>query len=87
VDLAQLRARDASVRCRTLLINHVRGSLKSPGYRAPVGLTSHTSAVKVTPAVPPALRTTLAGVLAILEELSAQIRASDKALETHLAIS
>jgi hypothetical protein len=43
--------------------------------------------VKVTPAVPPALRTTLTGVLAILEELSAQILASDKALETHLAIS
>jgi transposase len=83
VDLAQLRARDALVRCRTALINHVRGSLKSLGYRAPTGLTSHTFAVKVPPAVPPALRTALAGVLAILEELSAQIRASDKALEVH----
>jgi len=81
VDLAQLRSRDALVHCRTLLINHVRGTLKSLGHRAPTGLTSHTFAIKVAPAVPRGLQTALAGVLAILEQLSAQIRASDKALE------
>jgi transposase len=34
-DLAQLRARDALVRTRTLLINHVRGAVKAWGGRPP----------------------------------------------------
>jgi transposase len=81
VDLAQLRSRDALVRCRTLLINHVRGTLKSLGSRAPTDLTSHTFAAKVAPLVPPELQAALTGVFAILAELSEQIRASDQALE------
>jgi len=32
-DLAVLRARDALVRTRTLLVNHVRGAVKATGYR------------------------------------------------------
>ncbi|MEW6568881.1 MAG: hypothetical protein AB1449_12090, partial [Chloroflexota bacterium] len=34
-ELAILRSRDALVRSRTLLINHVRGTLKSFGARQP----------------------------------------------------
>jgi hypothetical protein len=49
VDLAQLRARDAVGAGPDLLINHVRGALKSLGYRAPAAITSHSFAVKVAP--------------------------------------
>jgi transposase len=81
VDLAQVRARDALVRARTLLINHVRGALKSLGYRAPAGITSHTFAVKVASQMPAALQSALTGVVTVIGELTQQIRNSDRALE------
>jgi len=81
VDLAQVRARDALVRARTLLINHVRGALKSLGYRAPPAITSHTFAVKVAPVIPGPLQAALGGVVAVIGELAAQIGAQDRALE------
>lgn len=43
-DRAQLRARDAVVRARTLLINHVQGALNTLGEPIPRALTSRTLA-------------------------------------------
>ena len=85
VDLAHIRARDALVRARTLLINHVRGALKSLGYRAPAGMTSHSFAVKVAVAIPEALRPVLDGVIDVVAEITRQLTAFDRALERQAA--
>lgn len=81
VDLAQVRARDALVRARTLLINHVRGALKSLGYRAPAGMTSHSFAVKVAAAIPERLRPALRGLVETIAEITTQLAGFDRALE------
>ena len=77
--LAQLRARDAVVRTRTLLVNHVRGALKTWGERLPA-VTARTFAWKVAPTVPAALTSALAPVLAVVEHLTAAIAAFDQQL-------
>lgn len=64
-DLALLKARDALVRSRTLLINHVRGSVKSFGGRIPS--CSAESFTKIAEAHLPAL---LFGALAVAESSS-----------------
>jgi transposase len=78
--LAQLRARDALVRVRTLLINHVRGAVKATGNRLPA-----TSAVAFARAVdgelPPELRPALVPLLGMIAELTNQIRLLDHQLE------
>lgn len=78
-DLAQIRARDALVRARTLLINHARGAVKATGERLPAG-TSRTFARRAAGALPAPLRQALQGVLRAIAELSAQITAADRAL-------
>jgi len=78
--LAHLRARDALVRTRTLLVNHVRGSLKSVGVRLPP-CTARTFATKVAPHVPPMLTPALDGVLATIESLTRTIGRYDWQLE------
>jgi transposase len=53
-DLAVVRARDALVRTRTLLINHARGVVKAMGGRLPK-CSAEAFARKVTAHLPPAL--------------------------------
>jgi transposase len=79
-DLALVRARDAVVRARTALINHVRGAVKRTGARLPAH-DAHRFAAKVRAAVPAALTAALAPVLATLEALSTTIAQYDAQVE------
>lgn len=79
-DLAVVRARDALVRTRTLLINHARGVVKAMGGRLPRGSTQ-AFARKARAQVPPVLEPALAPVLEHLEQLTQQIRGYDRQLE------
>jgi transposase len=78
-DLALLRARDALVRTRTLLINHVRGAVKSLGARVPA-TTARAFVRRVRPALPAALAPALTPVLDALEVLNTQIAAADRTI-------
>ncbi len=78
-DLGQLRARDALVRTRTLLINHVQGTVKAMGYRVP-STTARTFALRARAALPPALAPALASVVDTIAQLTEQIATADKAI-------
>lgn len=79
-DLAVLRSRNALVRARTLLINHVRDTIKSFGARIPQCSTSvfHKRAPEH---LPEALRPALAGVIASIAQLNAQIAVFDDSID------
>lgn len=77
--LAQLRARDVVVRARTLLINHVRGTVKAFGDRLPA-TSAPAFARTVAAHVPPALAAALHPLLALLETMTRTIRAADREL-------
>ena len=79
-DLALLRGRDALVRSRTLLINHVRGAVKSLGERLPPSSAEafhHRAAVHLPRALGPALKP----LIDQIASLTAQIRAMDRQVE------
>ena len=80
VDLALLRSRDALVRARTALVNHVRGVVKSSGARLP-SCSTHSFASKVGEFIPEDLRPALEPVLETLREMTRRIRAYDKRIE------
>ncbi len=79
-DLAVLRSRDALVRSRTALINHVRGSVKSLGARVSGGMTA-TFAARARKALPEALKPALLPVIAMIESLTIRIRKMDAEVE------
>lgn len=81
VDLAVLRSRNALVKARAGLINHVRGVVKATGHRLP-GASAESFAATATGARPPALRQALAAVLEMIAGLSATIRAYEDQLAT-----
>lgn len=78
-DLMVIRSRDALVRCRTLLVNTIRGLVKAAGERlptcAPEGLP------KKRAVVPEALRPALDPLFNQVEELSKQIALLDEVIE------
>jgi transposase len=76
-DLGQLRARDALGRTRTLLINHVQGSVQALGYRVPAA-PARPCARQARTTLPPALAPALAGVLDTMAYLTDQITAADR---------
>lgn len=76
-DLALLRSRDALVRSRTLLINHVRGMVKSFGVRLP-SCSAESFASRATPALPETLRPALLPLLETIAGLTRQIRSYDR---------
>jgi transposase len=78
--LALVRSRDAVVRTRTLLINHVRGTVKAWGGRLPACSAPQVAAQSAS-VVPAGLREALAPVLALLAELTATIRGYDRQVE------
>jgi transposase len=82
-DLAVIRARGAFVRTRTLLINHVRATVKSMGGR--LAKCSSESFHKQLDAIPEERRPILAPVMKQLLEITAHIRGYDKAIEERLA--
>jgi len=79
VQLAQVRARDALVRTRTLLINHVRGAVKSLGGRCPRA-SAESFARHAAPALPAALDAVLTPVLTEIQALTTAIRTAEAAL-------
>jgi transposase len=78
-DLAHLRARDALVRTRTLLINHVRGAVKAWGGRLPAS-SAPAFGSKAGPGVPE-LRAALGPLLDLIARLTPEIRGMERQLE------
>ncbi|KPJ83293.1 MAG: hypothetical protein AMS18_17595 [Gemmatimonas sp. SG8_17] len=82
-DLAVLRARDALVRARAQLVNHVRGTVKAWGGRLP-SCSTPAFPQRVHSSVPDALLPAVDPVLATIAELSQRVRAYDRHIE-HLS--
>lgn len=76
-DLAMLRSRAALVRARTMLVNHVRGSVKSFGGRVKTCSTG-SFAKQAVGQVPAELRSALRSVLELIAALTERIRRYDK---------
>ncbi len=83
-DLALLRARQAAVRSRTRLINHLRGAVKSFGGRLPAA-GSEVFASKVAAALPEPLQAALTPLLEVIGRLGETIRGYDQAVEAMAA--
>ncbi len=79
-DLAVIRSRDALVRTRTLLINHVRGIVKSFGDRLP-SCSANYFATKVALSIPESLQPALLPILDTIASLTQQIRSYDRQIE------
>lgn len=78
--LALLRSRDAVVRGRTALINHVRGTVKAVGGRLP-SCSTRVFHRKANGAIPEALEPTLLPMLELIGSLTEQIRAYNRQVE------
>ncbi|HBZ70554.1 MAG TPA: IS110 family transposase [Deltaproteobacteria bacterium] len=79
-DRVLLRARDGLVRARTLLINQVRGFAKSLGTQLPSS-SCETFPKRVRNAVGEDLFPGLGSMLAMIEQLTAEIRSMDRTVE------
>ena len=79
LDLATIKAREVAIRSRTALISAIRGIIKSMGSRLAVCSTGvfATTAIDSCPA---ALRDALLPLMRIVQELTNEIRAYDKAI-------
>ena len=79
--MAVIRSRQALVDCRTQLVNHVRGAVKSFGYRLPKcpARSFHKRAAEHIPA---ALRPVLGPILESIASLTERIQGYDRRLET-----
>jgi transposase len=78
-DLARIRSRDALVRSRTLLINHVRGAVKSFGGRLPK--SSAGAFPRLAKHIPEELWPALSPLIDTIGRLTAEIRKFDRELE------
>jgi transposase len=79
-DLNLIRARDTWVRARTMLINSVRGLVKSAGGRLPPA-SSESFAARVSAAGPAELGTATPPLLPQIAGLTVEIRGLDQAIE------
>src|SRR3990172_4214000 len=79
-DLALIRSRDALVRARTMLINHMRGMPKSFGERLPA-CSAESFHHKVREAMPQALQPAFEPFLDTIGEMTDRIRAYDRQIE------
>lgn len=79
-DLGLLRSREALVRARTQLVNHVRGAVKSFGSRIPA-CSTRTFHKKAVEHLPERLRPALLPVVETIGSLTEQIRAYDRLIE------
>jgi transposase len=75
-DLAVLRSRDVTVRSRTKLINHVRGTCKTFGVKLP-SCSAEAFVVRCSALVPAALRSALNDVVALIADMTAKIKSYD----------
>lgn len=79
-DLVILRSRQASLRARTALINHVRGEVKSFGRR--INSCSADSFHKhVSEQIPAELSSALLPLISLIEELSSRLKDFDRSIE------
>jgi transposase len=78
--LAQLRARAQLVTSRTLLINHVRGAVKSVGQRVPT-CSAEAFAAQARTHLPLALTEALTPLLTMIAAFTEQMRQCDRQLE------
>jgi len=78
--LAVLKARDCLVRCRTKLINTVRGLLKSEGVES-AELKPENFGAKAERLVPQELRAALKPLIGQIARMSCELKAYDKKLE------
>lgn len=78
--LALIRSRDALVRSRTQLINHVRGTVKSFGARLPK-CSAESFHKKAADALPDELTEALEDVVATVASLTVRIRDYDRRIE------
>ncbi len=76
-ELAVIRARDAILRARTLLINSARSIAKGFGLRLPKSITA-TFGKRAVDTLPEFLRTALAGLLDQIDALSRKIAGYDQ---------
>jgi transposase len=76
-ELAVIRARDAILRARTLLINSARGIAKGFGLRLPKSITS-TFGKRALADLPATLQTALGGLLEQIDALSQRIASYDR---------
>ena len=79
-EIAVVRGRDALVRSRTLLINHVRGSVKACGAALP-SCTARAFHRKATEHIPDGLRPALLPLVEAIGELTACIAAAGREIE------
>ena len=79
-DLVLIRARDGLVRARSQLINQVRGFAKSLGSRCPSS-SAEAFPRRVRAALPGDLFPGLSTMLAMIEQLTTEIRSMDRAVE------
>ena len=77
--LSVLRSRDALVRARSALINHVRGTVKALGQRVP-SCSAEAFHRRAAAALPDELAPALGPVLVQIEQLTGQIRAMDRTI-------
>ena len=78
--LAVQRARDEAVRCRTGMINHVRGVMKSHGYRVSSG-SPESFGTRAVASIPPELTTALLPMLKLIRNANAEIKNYDKEID------
>ncbi len=79
--MALIRSREALVSCRTHLVNHVRGTVKSFGQRLPK-CPARSFHKKAPSHIPEALRPALGPILEQIASLTERIRQYDRLLET-----
>jgi len=78
--LTVIRSRDSLVRARTLLINHVRGSVKSSGARL-LACSADSFHHRVEPSIPAELQPALLPIIETIASLTAQIHAYNRQIE------
>jgi transposase len=79
--MAVIRSREALVDCRTQLVNHVRGAVKSFSHRLPK-CPARSFHKRAKEHIPEALRPALEPVLEQIASLTERIRGYDRKLET-----
>lgn len=78
--MALVRARDALVRSRASLVNHVRGVMKSNGERLRSGIATQAFH-KHADEIPPRLQPMLGPVMEIIGQITSQVKAYDKQID------
>jgi transposase len=78
--LSMIRSRDVLVRTRTLLINHVRGTVKASGERLP-SCSARSFHHKVGDSLPEALQPAVLPILETVARLTEQIKVFDQKIE------